>query len=195
MKKMALLLLMAPFVLNANDTIQLLLESKGISTENFKKIGDSIDLSGSKLIDAINQMRKKEILIAYITTDHESELGVEIADIVPQLFKTNTSNSTGIIFPHYIFDGRRYSGEKPIQQNPNDDISHYLQHRDDVIKVKKLALNHCNKNVSANTPHIPIFTAPQNLVDIIYYANRSNVNYTLHDGSTFHCIGDLTIAQ
>ena len=96
--------------------------------------------------------------------------------------------NTGVtINPHLIFDDNRINGAfMPV--GVDDRNLHSLQHKDDVVKVKKLALDQCNSSYNSLQLRIPVFTGPQNLVDILLHVNRGNLTYTLHDGSTFHCI-------
>lgn len=192
MKKMTLLLLMVPIILNANDTIQMLLESNGISTENFSNVGESVTLSGEELVNSAYQMHKKEILKAYTTINHESEAATYLEELITKMLTSNTIIDTGVTtIPHLIFDDNRFNGSAFRPSGVDDGIQHKLQHRDDIIKVKQIALDHCNQVLNSIQTRIPVFTAPQNLVDILLHVNRANLTYTLHDGSTFHCITAL----
>ena len=191
MKKITLLLLVLPFVLNANDTIQMLLESNEISTENFSIVGESITLSGDELMNRVNQMHQKEILMAYASINHDSKAATYLEELIIKIVTSDSPIHSGVtIVPHLIFDDNRINGAfRPI--GVDDSSLHSLQHKDDIIKVKKLALNQCNQTYNSFQMRIPVFTAPQNLVDILLHVNTANLSYTLHDGSTFHCITAL----
>ena len=188
MKKMTLLCLLLPFILNANDTIQMLLESNGTSTENFPIVGEPITLSGDKLMNRTYQMHKKEVFMAYASLDHESEASDYLEEIITRILTSDTTVETGVsIFPHLIFDDNRINGAfRPI--DVNDKNMHKLQHKNDIINVKRLALDHCNQALNSTQMRIPVITAPQNLVDILLQVNGTNLSYTIHDGITFHCI-------
>lgn len=188
MNKIALMLLMLPFVINANDTIQMVLESNGVSTEEFPVVGESVTFSGEELMNRAYQMHKKEILMAYATVDHESDASHHLNALIVKMSTSDTPVHTGVtIVPHLIFDDNRINGAyRPIA--PNDNSTHALQHKDDIIKVKKIAIDQCNSSLSLSQVQVPVFTAPQNLVDILLHVNRANLSYTLHEGSTFHCI-------
>ena len=191
------MLLILPFVINANDTIQMLLESNEISTENFLIVDESVTLSGDELMNMVNKMHQKEILMAYASIDHDSEAANSLEALIVSILTDNTSSGEigGVtIVPHLIFDDNRINGVfRPA--DVDDRNLHSLQHKDDIIKVKKLALDKCNQSYNYTQMRIPVFTAPQNLVDILLQVNRGNLSYTLHDGSTFHCITPRQISQ
>ena len=188
MKKITLLLLILPCIISANDTIQMLLESNEISTENFPIVAESTSLSGEDLIKGVNQLHKKEILMAYASIDHDTEAAAHLEQIITNIMTSNEPIHSGVtIIPHLIFDDNRLNGTfRPV--GVDDRSLHSLQHKDDIIKVKKFALDQCNQSNQSYQMRIPVFTAPQNLVDILLHVNRPNLSYTLHDGSTFHCI-------
>lgn len=191
MKKIIFLLVLS-FVVNANDTIQMVLESNGVSTENFTMVGESVTLSGDDLIRNVAQMEQKELLKAYASIEHESEAATYLEEVIVQVVNSTGSIDTGVkVFPHLIFDDNRLNGSTSRPIGNNSGQSHQLQHKDDIVKVKKLALDYCNQAMSSSQMRIPVFTAPQNLVNILLHTNSQNLTYTLHEGSTFHCITAL----
>ena len=174
------MMLLVSFTIHANDSIQLVLESKDIATDDFQVVGDTIELSEQQLSDAFDNLLRRQLILEYIESDHDSERGKCLVEVLPVLFKKELPKKINSIIPHCIFDDENFTFGPAT--------SHALQHRRDVVKVKKVAFYECNKNNTSNSLNLAVFTGPQNLVDILYHVNTPNLTYTIHDGSRFYCL-------
>lgn len=181
MKFIILLAVTLSFNSTANDSVIQLLEKNGVSTESFVNSETVKNYNSTTIKPAINKMIKRLALAQYATTDHRSDSGTCLAQGIVDMFK-NPETFDPSIFLHC---GGIFEGGGTILDDP--DLQHSKQHQRQITLVKQLAFDDCNKY--GQVAQIPVFTAPQNLVDVIYnLSSAHHVDYDMFDGATFHCI-------
>ncbi len=193
MKKISLVLGFISLNVSANDSLIQLLEDHDISTEAFVATEEVFEFSGAELKHGVSQMMKRSLLLQYTVTDHDSSTGQCLEKAIVKVFKQGSAPMDPSRFGHCggIFD-------PPGSMNESTEVvgvdAHALKHQQQVILAKKYATSECNKDLRAHVPKVPVFTAPQPLVDIIYNLRSPSRGYHLADGLTFHCISPLTTA-
>lgn len=193
MNKITLLLLFISLPVSANDSLIQLLEGHEVPTETFEVTGDVANYSGEQLRHLVGQMVKRDMLVQYTVTDHDSATGQCLQKEIVKLFKSGSEAFDPSRFGHCggIFD-------PPGSMNESTEIlgldAHALKHQNQVILAKRFAAVECNKDLTAYVPKLPVFTAPQHLVDIVYNLRSPSRGYHLADGVTFHCITPHTQA-
>lgn len=188
MKYIILIALTITINSQANDSVIQLLEKHGVSTETFVNTETVKNYNQATLKPAINNMIKRLAFAQYATIDHNSGTGVCLAQGIVAMFK-NPETFDPSIFVHCggIFE----SGGTDID---DPDLQHRKQHQLQVTLVKQLAFDDCNED--GHVAQIPVFTAPQNLVDVIYNLSSSHhIDYDMFDGATFHCIKASSVAS
>jgi|GEM_PF-3899803 len=180
MKAIILITTLLTFNSYANESIIQLLEKNNVSTETFVTTGTAKKHDGSQLKSAIQGMLKRLAFAQYATVDHKSKSGVCLEQGIVSMFK-NPEEFDPSVFVHCggIFDEESFN-------NGDDDIQHQKQHQLNVTLVKQLAFEDCNQG--NQVAQFPVFTAPQDLVNIIYNLNSQlHSEFHLSEGVSYHC--------
>ena len=181
MKYIILIALTITINSQANDSVIQLLEKNGVSTESFINAETVKSYSHTTLKPAIKNLITRLAFAQYATINHDSESGTCLSQGIVAMFK-NPETFDSSVFLHCggIFEG----GGTNIDDS---DLQHLKQHQLEITLVKQLAFDDCNQ--SGQVAQIPVFTAPQNLVDVIYnLSSAHHIDYDMFDGATFHCI-------